>query len=196
MRTVVEDLPGEEWRDVVGYEGAYQVSSLGRVMRMWGSTPEPKEGDDEKAMRASIARLPRYRSGLLKPSTDNHGGRMTVALCMLGRVRRLQVHRLVLLAFKGPAPEDKPVCRHLNGNHLDNRPDNLEWGTMQENADDAARHGTRAQGEMMPQSKLDEEAVRAIRASGAGQKELAEHYGVSQAAISQIRTRKTWKHVE
>ena len=44
-----------------------------------------------------------------------------------------KVHRLVCEAFHGPAPSDKPIVIHINENALDNRPENLKWGTQKEN---------------------------------------------------------------
>lgn len=51
------------------------------------------------------------------------------------------VHSLVCEAFYGPAPKHKPWALHRNGDHLDNRPENLYWGTPKENSQDAKRHG-------------------------------------------------------
>lgn len=52
------------------------------------------------------------------------------------------VHRLVCEAFHGPAPEGKPWALHRNGDAGDNRPENIYWGTPQENVDDMMHHGT------------------------------------------------------
>lgn len=49
------------------------------------------------------------------------------------RGKNYKVHRLICEAFHGPAPEGKPVVLHLNENSLDNRPENLRWGTQKEN---------------------------------------------------------------
>ena len=173
----------EQWRDIPGYESQYQVSDQGRVRTL------------KRTLRsASVEAL---ENSVMKFGYENHGGRRQVTLCKHGKIKRFLVHRLVLLAFTGPAPEDKPVARHLNGDYLDNRPENLAWGTMQENANDAARHGTRAKGEQLKQSALTETQVREIRAARGliSQKELAQKYGISQVAVSCIMTRRTWKHV-
>lgn len=66
------------------------------------------------------------------------------------------VHKLVLEVFVGERPEGM-VCRHLNGNPLDNRLLNLCWGTPKQNAQDSIRHGTAAclrNGERAVASKL------------------------------------------
>jgi hypothetical protein len=51
--------------------------------------------------------------------------------CIDGHTKK--VARLVCEAFHGPAPDDKPVCMHLDENSRNNRPDNLAWGTQKEN---------------------------------------------------------------
>jgi hypothetical protein len=105
----------EIWKDIPGYEGQYQVSTLGNV----------------RSFRRSVA------PKLLKPGRMS-GGHLSVAL---GRGNSRCVHELVLLAFVGPAPI-KHECRHLNGNPADNRLENLKWGTRSENILDAVAHGT------------------------------------------------------
>lgn len=49
------------------------------------------------------------------------------------RGKPYKVHRLICEAFHGPAPNDKPIVIHINENALDNRPENLRWGTQKEN---------------------------------------------------------------
>ena len=50
-------------------------------------------------------------------------------------------HRLVALAFHGEPPEGKHLVRHLDGNGLNNSPENLAWGDDEDNYQDAVRHG-------------------------------------------------------
>jgi len=47
--------------------------------------------------------------------------------------KTMKVARLVCEAFHGPAPDDKPVCMHLDEDARNNRPENLRWGTQKEN---------------------------------------------------------------
>ena len=49
------------------------------------------------------------------------------------RGRNYKIHRLICEAFHGPAPKGKPIVLHLNEDALDNRPENLRWGTQKEN---------------------------------------------------------------
>lgn len=55
--------------------------------------------------------------------------------------RKVAVHRLVALAWKDPPPTEQHQVRHLDGTRFNNVPENLEWGTVAENAEDRRRHG-------------------------------------------------------
>ena len=119
----------EVWKDVPGYEGSYQVSSLGAVRSLdrvieqecrWGST---------------IRR--RHKGRILSQTPDQHGYNMIA----LGRANCKCVHRIVALAFIGPRPLGNQV-RHLDGNPGNNKVENIAYGTCSENRLDAVRHGT------------------------------------------------------
>lgn len=49
------------------------------------------------------------------------------------RGRNYKVHRLICEAFHGPAPDGMGVVIHINEDALDNRPENIKWGTQREN---------------------------------------------------------------
>lgn len=123
--TVSSMIDEEEWRPVVGFEGQYEVSSLGRVKSVarWSA----HVGAGRRWIKEFIR----------KPTLGKRG-----YLCLLfpGN-RNLYVHRLVGDAFLGPMP-DGLQTRHLNGDHLDNRVENLRYGTASENREDQVRHGT------------------------------------------------------
>lgn len=175
-------MENEIWKDVPGYVGFYQVSSKGRVMRLKQILPSLTE----RGKRVHLRELKQIPRGV--------GGRLSVTLCAYSETKWFQVHRLVLLAFVGPCPEGEE-CRHKDGNHLNNNLGNLHWGTRTENMRDKTEHGTQLIGEKNHNAKLDEDAVREIRASKETIRELAKKYGVSSTAICFIRTHKTWGHV-
>lgn len=171
----------EIWRDIPGYVGAYQVSDDGRVRSL------------HRLLASSVNAGIRKPKTYLKPGRNNQG-RLQVVLCANGEKKRFQVHRLVLLAFAGPCPSGFEAC-HNDGDHTNNRISNLRWDTRVSNRADAIRHGTMKCGENAGKSQLTEQDVRDIRASAETERALAARYGVSQAAIHYIRTRKTWKHI-
>lgn len=165
----------ENWRDVLDYEGLYQVSDDGRIRRLWAVLPH---------VFAAGVRKPR---NYLKPGCNNQG-RLQVTLSKEGQTRRFLVHRLVLLAFSGPCPAGQEGL-HRSDDHTDNRIGNLYWGVRGD------RPASAGAGESSAQSRLTEQDVRDIRMSTETERALAARYGVSQVAIHYVKTRKTWKHV-
>lgn len=185
----------EEWRDIPGYEGYYQASDAGRVRSLHRAfARDPNDLKEKAALDAHAATAPRLQKKILS-LVVGYAGRLNVVLCKHSKTRKFQVHRLVLLAFVGPCPEGME-CRHLDGDHTNNRLSNLCWGTREENAQDRIRHGTHGRGENAAAAKLTEQQVREIRADPRGARRLARVYGVSMVAIHYIKTRRTWRHVE
>jgi hypothetical protein len=109
---------GEEWRPVPGWEDIYEVSNHGRVRSR---------------------RVGRY-SGRVLAACAGPGGYRAVQLYRDGMRQQAYVHTLVALTFHGPRPAGLQI-RHLDGNQLNNRPENLCYGTAAENAADTYRHG-------------------------------------------------------
>lgn len=119
----------EIWKDVVGYEGYYEVSSLGRVRSVDRYVNTGIRYNDIKLHRGRMLKLNLKRMGYL-----------TADLCKGNRVKTLFVHRLVASAFI-PSVEGKNYVNHKNLNKLDNRVENLEWVTPKENSHHAALNG-------------------------------------------------------
>lgn len=171
----------EEWRDVPGYEGFYQVSDEGNVISLVRLT--------EAAVAAGVRKAKKSLA-----FGKNGQGRLQVTLCRDGVPRRFQVHRLVLMAFRGACP-DGMEGRHLDGDHVNNRLGNLEWNTHLVNMHDKVGHGTLPVGEGSRSAKLTEADVLAIRASTDTHRALGVRYGVSGPCIHAIKVRKTWTHI-
>lgn len=171
----------EQWKDVVGYEGFYQVSDRGRVRSLVRLLPAAFEAGVRKEKKVLAF-------------GSNKQGRLQVTLCMRGEKKRFQVHTLVLTAFVGPCPEGME-CLHFDNDYTNNQPSNMKWGTHLENMRDKVRHGTQQRGERCKASNLTEENIRAIRLDTRPQRAIAEDYGISQVAVLYIQKRKTWKHV-
>ncbi|WP_026931183.1 NUMOD4 motif-containing HNH endonuclease [Glycomyces tenuis] len=105
-------------RDVLAYEGRYDVADTGEV-------------------RSLLRRSPRT----LRPGKDACGYPLVVLTDVDGRRRTRRVHTLVAEAFHGPRPHGMQV-RHLNGVPADCRAENLAWGTASENIHDQVSHST------------------------------------------------------
>lgn len=120
----------------------------------------------------------------------SHNGYEEITLRYNGSSRAYRINRLVAEAFLGP-PNEGEVCRHLDSNRRNNRPENLDWGTPKQNSADAVAAGS-FHGERGSQAKLCSDDVSAIRQSTETQSALADRYGVTQPTISRIRSGKRW----
>lgn len=99
----------EVWKDIVNYEGFYQVSNLGRVRSL-----------DRYDNRGIF-----HKSQIIKPK-EHPRGYYGISLWKEGKQSQFLVHRLVAQAFI-PNENDMPDINHRNENKTDNRADNLEW---------------------------------------------------------------------
>jgi len=105
------------------------------------------------------------RKTLREKSICKSRGYFNVSLSINNKSRGYTIHYLLLITYRR-FPKLKEVCRHLNGNPLDNRLENLKWGTYQENSNDRKIHGTLLRGKNHPMNKLEEEEVREIKKLG------------------------------
>lgn len=163
----------ERWEPIIGYEGLYEVSDMGRVR----SLDRVSTNGSQRAGRA------------LTPTGAEH---LHVTLSLGGKKVQPLVHRLVLESFVGPCPAGK-IGLHWDDNPKNNKLSNLRWGTYASNMSDSYRNGIRP-----PAGALDEPSVSDIRARasrGETQTSIAQDHGVHQSTISLIAGRRTWKHV-
>ena len=93
------NMQKEIWKPVVGFEGLYEVSNLGRV---------------------------RNRKGKVLRPAPNSNGYMRIILRKDNKDWGKQIHRLVAMAFI-PNPNNLPIINHINERTGDNRVENLEW---------------------------------------------------------------------
>lgn len=108
----------------------------------------------------------------------------------------IYAHREMCRLAHGQPPTDLHQATHSCGNgHLGCvNPRHLRWATNEENCADKKLHGTENTGERNGRSKLTEENVREIRRLSAGlsQTQIAERFGVSRAAVSDVVSGRRW----
>lgn len=170
----------EIWKDVIGFEGIYQVSNMGQIKSL------------ERYDRRGFKKWP---TRILKPAKTRYGYHQ-ILLCKNGQRFKRYVHHIVTEAFIGERPAGKQ-CNHINGIKTDNSIDNLEYCTASENHYHSYQvlGKKAARGNDSGHNKLVESQVIFIRTTHLTGKELAKMFNVSRAVISNIRNYKIWKHI-
>ena len=168
----------EVWRQIIGYEGFYSVSSLGRVRR------------DRGGCGATANRI-------LK-NQKNKDGYWKVFICLDGKPKCFVVHRLVALNFIGERPFGLEI-NHKDGDKGNNSESNLEYVTRKENMRHASLLGLikGLRGELSNTAKLKNADVLSIRkeyrVGGISQRGLARKHKISQRSVSRIINNQVWK---
>jgi hypothetical protein len=173
-----------EYRDIPGFPG-YRAGSDGSI---W-SCRTTRGGTSSRWNRMKATITQRSSAGRTYCHLNLYSNRVA---------HTFKVHYLILITFIGARPPGSE-CRHLDGNPLNNRSDNLCWGTPTENTLDRIRHGRIAKGNDHSMAKLNSDQVREIRlrfgAGGVTKNDLAIEYGVTRTVIRNVITRQAWKHV-
>lgn len=106
--------------------------------------PIPIAPHYEASCNGEIRRVTRGRGfsvpGVVLRSMFDNKGYKRVQLTIDGKQSKHHNHRLVCMAFHGMPTRSKPYACHINGDKNENKPENLYWGSPQDNADDRAKH--------------------------------------------------------
>jgi DNA-binding XRE family transcriptional regulator len=167
------------WRDIYPYDGVYKVSEYGEI----------KNAITGKILTQFLDKRGYHKVTLFGRDLNNKITRKVWS-----------VHRLVALCFVPIYSLDRFQVNHIDEDKSNNRADNLEWATNLENA----QHRTRINkfkykfGDENNKARIGTQMVKKIKAMyNTGhytQAELAEQFGISQGAISQITTNKIRKY--
>ncbi len=169
---VVMSSSTEEWRSIKITDGAYEVSSCGRVRR---------------------------GSKILKPSKTT-GDYWFIVMCVNGKRIGRTIHRLVADAFLGEKPKTMQV-NHKDGNKNNNSFENLEYLTPTEHYWHSYNTGLKipVHGSSHWNSKLNEEIVRhmrSLRSSGMSVKDISKIVNVKIRQVYNILSGESWKKVD
>lgn len=164
----------EIWKDVVGYEGYYEVSNFGNVRRT---------------------------STNLKPGRNNKHGYLNVSLSKNGKSNSKSIHRLVAEAFISN-PDNLPQINHKDCIKTNNFSINLEWCTLEDNIQHAVDNNRyRDQnGENNNMNKITIEDVHFIRkllSEGYTAYQIHKEFYpyLHQQTIYAIKTKRIWKNI-
>jgi len=173
----LDDLPGEVWKWIEGFETLYQVSNMGRV----------------KSFCEKIERI-------LSPCPTKKGYYM-VYLHKEKQKTNICIHVLVARAFI-PNPENKKTVNHIDGDKTNNRADNLEWNTQKENQNHAIKTGLLKPGFRRKSNRITKEQILEVRQfcipgdTYYGIAAFARKFGVTDGVISDIVHGKTYRNVK
>lgn len=157
----------EVWKPVVGHEGYYEVSSLGRVRSL------PRQ------VRSRRAYLKPGRAK--KPTPSGASGYLTLRMYKDGKATTKYVHQMVAEAFIGPRPGGFDID-HIDGDRTNNQRENLEFVTRAENL-------LRGRGTKYSDEKI--ERIREAIAAGETQRDIARRFSCSKSHVGRIATKQT-----
>lgn len=160
----------EIWKDIEGYEGRYQVSTLGKVRSL-----------DFSIVRSNGTLLP-ITGKLLVPNADAKG---YLSVHLPNKTKK--IHRLVANAFL-KNPDNKPQVNHIDGDVSNNRIENLEWATNTENI----THAREMKKLRHPITEREKEMILILLDKGFSHREISRALGTASCTVSFVRNGK-WK---
>ena len=181
----------EEWKDIQGYEGIYQISNHGRVRSVdrIGYQKHWQGGQSRYLHKGKILR-----------HTFNANGYPIITLTKNGEHKTFTIHRLVAFHFI-PRVDGKDCVNHLDANPKNNHISNLVWCTQSENIQYAYDHGTKTppHERKVSQFDLDGNFIKEWKS----QAEIERVLGIYQANIYKVCSGKRkqaggfkWKYTE
>ena len=156
----------EIWKDVLGYEGLYKVSSCGRLMSLRGHHKILKLMDKK--------------------------GYSVVNMTKNCKQKHFKIHRLVLMAFSPVKDMHKLQVNHIDGNKKNNHLSNLEWVNGRENVLHAMTLGLRINFSEINEknnklSESDIPKIRRLMMYDLNDSEIAHVFNIEQSQVNKIR---------
>ena len=170
----------EEWQDLRGWDGKYQISNHGRL----------------RSFGIKFSRL--CPGGYITVGChEKSTGYNAVTLRRPGFIEKNRIHVLVATHFIIKPFSYKNLCvNHKDGNKKNNHVENLEWVTFRENSQHAVNTGLHnLKGENHPHAKLTRDKViemRKLRKQGLTHQKIADMYGISRRQAGDVITGRNW----
>lgn len=175
------NIADKYFKEVVGFEGLYEISENGTVKRLAGETVK----DNGVAYPVT--------EKILKPFKTNKKGYLGVNLSKNRKAYLFRIHILVARAFLGECPKGYYVC-HTDGDHTNNNIYNLRYDTQAQNRIDEFRNGgSYSKGGLIAREVYE---IRQLYKNGTyTQEELAQLYNTTPQNIKCIVMYKTFKFI-
>lgn len=180
----------EVWRNVIGWEGIYQISNFGRIKAIERFLIKNRRGGKNK--------MAVYQVEVLRTIKTNRKGYKTISLWKEGFVKHFTTHRLVAIHYIAN-PNKYPQVLHKDDNPANPRWGNLFWGTQSQNIQDSVSKGRWRIGAKNNKTKLLAEQVVEIKKlilSGRSCYGLGKQYNMSKYAILSIKNGRSWAYIK
>lgn len=138
VNTQLENLNGEVWKDITGYEGCYQISNMGRVKSLDRMVNSARSSTGLRLSKGRILKTYYAKYGKCRKNRNIENAYELIHLYKGVHEKAYSIHRLVAEAFI-PNPNNLPQVNHKDENPANNRASNLEWCDSVYNAN----YGTR-----------------------------------------------------
>ena len=187
--------PKDEWRkldknifdelptDAILVDGfpTYYVRPNGEVWRDTRGTPTAIKTGKERVLK-------------LTPTFNAHNGYWIIQPYQDGKKKAIHLHRFILTAFKGPAPDPTMECHHIDHDTSNNSIDNLMWVTRQENADYVPNYKRRIKKKTLGNGRAVSESkyfyyfpeIIQLKRSGMRNVDIARKLEINEGAVHQI----------
>ena len=170
------------WKPVVGFEGLYEISSVGNVKALKRTVQRKRSG------------IMTYPERILKPHYNS--GYLSISLHKDGVINTYKVHRLVALAFV-PNPNNYPQVNHNDDVKTNNDFMNLSWGTQQQNIKQAMDNGRfkfcdQRNGTVISEDLADR--IRHVHKKGCKTAWISDLLGIGNTTVRHVLSGRTWMY--
>ena len=185
-----DSLHLEIWKDVIGFEGLYQISNKGRIKSLDRYIMQTNSFGDlyERRMHGKILSNKRNNGNGYKITQLKKGAEEEI-------IGNNYVHILVAQHFI-PNPENKLTVNHIDGNKSNNCVENLEWATYKEQSQHIIEHELK---KSEYRKKLTEDEIISIyKLMHTGKytsKEVSEIFNCNKEAVRSIKNKRTWAKI-